>query len=112
MSPCPLGYDACHKRTSHNLVEKQYRTRLNGLFATLLSAIPKDVIAADANRYTTGDVSPGKVVSKGALLALGRRHIKALEKKEISLEGKKEILMEKIQRLERVLAGLGVDIMQ
>jgi hypothetical protein len=36
------------------------------------------------------------VVSKGVVLALVRRHIKALEKREISLEGEKEILMEKI----------------
>jgi hypothetical protein len=50
---------------------------------------PKDVIAADANGYTAGDGSPGKVVSEGALLALGRRYIEALEKREISLEGKK-----------------------
>jgi hypothetical protein len=50
------------------------------------------------------------VVSKGVVLALARRHIKALEKREMSLEGEKEILMEKIQRLERVLARLGVDI--
>jgi hypothetical protein len=101
-----------NKRTSHSLVEKQYRTRLNGLFATLLSATPKDVIAADVNGYTTGDGSPGKVVSKGAVLALARRPIEALEKREKSLEGEKEILMEKIQRLERGLARLGVDIIQ
>jgi carbamoylphosphate synthase large subunit len=54
-----------------------------------------------------GDGSPGKVVSKGAVLALARRHIEALEKREMSLEVEKEILMEKTQRLERVLARLG-----
>jgi hypothetical protein len=43
-----------NNRTSHNLVEKKYRTRLNGLFAALLSTIPKDVIAADVNGYTKG----------------------------------------------------------
>ncbi|KAF4629032.1 hypothetical protein G7Y89_g9117 [Cudoniella acicularis] len=36
-------------RASHNLVEKQYRTRLNRQFGALLSAIPNDVIAADVN---------------------------------------------------------------
>jgi hypothetical protein len=76
------------------------------------ATIPKDVIAADVNGYTTGDGSPGKVVSKGAVLALARRHIEASEKREMSLEGEKEILMEKIQRLETVLARLGVDIVQ
>ncbi|KAG4440121.1 hypothetical protein IFR05_004379, partial [Cadophora sp. M221] len=100
-----------NNKTSHNLVEKQYRTRLNGLFAAILSAIPEDVIAADLNGYTRGDGSPGKVVSKGAVLALARRHIEALEKREMSFEGKKETLIEKIQWLDRVLATLGVDIM-
>jgi hypothetical protein len=99
------------KRTSHNLVEKQYCTRLNGLFAALLSTIPNDIIAADVNGYTRGDGSPGKVVSKGAVLALARRHIVALEKREMSLESERELLMEKIQRLERVLVKLGVEIM-
>jgi hypothetical protein len=40
------------------------------------------------------------------VLALARRHIEALEKREMSLEGEKEILMEKTKRLERVLAVL------
>lgn len=100
------------ERTSHNFVEKQYRTRLNDLFAALLSTIPNDVIAAGVNGYTRGDGRPGKVVSKGAVLALARRHIKALEERGTSLEGEKEILMEKIQRLERVLVKLGVEIME
>ena len=52
------------------------------------------------------------MVSKGAVLALARRHIEALEKREMSLEGEKEILIEEIQRLERVLVTLGVDIMR
>jgi hypothetical protein len=39
-----------------------------------------------------------------------KRHIEALEKREMSLEGEKEISMERIQRLERVLARLRVDI--
>jgi hypothetical protein len=94
------------------LVEKQYRTRLNDHFAALLSIIPNDVIAADVNVYTRGGGSPGKVVSKGAVLALARRHIEALEKRVMSHEGEREILMEKIQRLERVLVKLGVEIMQ
>jgi hypothetical protein len=33
---------------------------------------PKDGTAANVNGYTAGDGSPGKVVSEGALLALGK----------------------------------------
>jgi hypothetical protein len=52
------------------------------------------------------------VVSKGAVLALARRYIEALEERKMSLEGEKGVLMEKIQRLERVLAKWGFEIMQ
>jgi hypothetical protein len=52
------------------------------------------------------------VVSKGAVLALARRHIEALKEREMSLQGEKEILMEEIQRLETVLVKLGVDILR
>jgi hypothetical protein len=40
------------------------------------------------------------------VLALARKHIKALKKREISLEGEKEILIKKTKRLKRVLAVL------
>jgi len=80
-------------RASHNLVEKQYRTRLKRQFGALLSAIPNDVIAADVNR------SPGKAVSKGAVLALAKRYIEVLEKSKMNLEGDKEMLMGEIRRL-------------
>jgi hypothetical protein len=80
-------------RASHNLVEKQYRTRLNRQFGALLSAIPNDVIAADING------SPGKAVSKGAVLALAKRYIEALEKSKMNLEGDKAMLIGEIRRL-------------
>jgi hypothetical protein len=57
-------------------------------------------MAANANRYTARDGSPGKVVSKGEVLAPARRHIEALEKRQMSLKGEKEVLMERTQRLE------------
>jgi len=44
------------------------------------------------------------------VLALARRHIEALEKRKMSLEGENEILTEEIQRLERVSMRLGFDI--
>jgi hypothetical protein len=53
-----------------------------------------------------------RAVSKGTVLALARRHIEALEKRETSLEGERDILMGEIQRLEGVLVRLGVDILQ
>jgi hypothetical protein len=40
------------------------------------------------------------------VLALAKRHIKALEKRKISLKSKKEILIKKTKRLKRVLAVL------
>jgi carbamoylphosphate synthase large subunit len=58
-----------------------------------------------------GEMEARGVVNKGAVLALARRHIEALEKSMMSLEGGKEILMGKRQRLEGVLVKLGAEIM-
>jgi hypothetical protein len=51
------------------------------------------------------------MVSKGAVLTLVRRHIEALETREMSLEGEEQILMGVMHQLERVFVRLGVDIM-
>jgi hypothetical protein len=85
-----------------DLIKPVLNFKLNLEQSSMLSVqatIPNDVIAADVNGYT-GRWKSGKVVSKGAVLALARRHIEAFEKREMSLEGEKGILMEKIQRLE------------
>ncbi|CAG8981923.1 hypothetical protein HYALB_00009179 [Hymenoscyphus albidus] len=72
-------------RTSHNLVEKQYRNRLNDQFDFLLSSIPSDLVGYHMNGPERGD-RPEKRVSKADVLVLAKKHIENLEKRKRELE--------------------------
>lgn len=71
-------------RTSHNLVEKEYRNRLHGHFESLLSVLPGEGITLEGEE----DASPGqtsasqnqhKRLSKAEVLEKARLHIQYLE---------------------------------
>lgn len=83
-SPSSSNATVNNNRTSHNLVEKQYRTRLNDQFDFLLSSIPSDLVGDHMNGPERGD-RPEKRVSKADVLALAKMHIENLEK------GKREV---------------------
>ncbi|EXK23536.1 hypothetical protein FOMG_19701 [Fusarium oxysporum f. sp. melonis 26406] len=67
-----------HARECHNLVEKQYRTRLKSQFGRLLAVLP----AANTRNLTDRDsgANQGQVLSRGQVLDLARDHILELEK--------------------------------
>lgn len=95
-------------RTSHNLVEKQYRTRLNSHFSTLLGVLPQDVVGAEIDGYGGGDTSgPERKVSKAEVLVLAKSHIETLEQTKQRLEGDKEALLEDVQRLKGAWVRMG-----
>jgi len=99
-----------HSRMSHNLVEKQYRVRLNGQFETLLEAIPKSLVEAEVEGYGEQGALERRV-SKGEVLVLARRYIESLEKKHESLEADKRALMGDVQKLKRAWVKLGGTIL-
>ncbi|KAH8665069.1 hypothetical protein BGZ60DRAFT_529413 [Tricladium varicosporioides] len=99
-----------NSRASHNLVEKQYRNRLNDQFNTLLSSIPADVVGTEINGYGRGD-GPERRVSKAEVLALAKRHIETLEKTKAGLEIEKEQLKVSVRRLKGAWANMGGDIL-
>ncbi|KAH6667917.1 hypothetical protein B0J14DRAFT_174581 [Halenospora varia] len=99
-----------NSRTSHNLVEKQYRNRLNDQFNTLLSAIPADVVGTEINGYGRGD-GPERRVSKAEVLLLAKRHIETLEKTKAGLEIEKEQLKGSVQRLKCAWVNMGGGIL-
>jgi hypothetical protein len=72
-------------RSSHNMIEKQYRTRLNGQFSSLLDALPLDVVGAEIDGYADSSDCKRKV-SKGEVLVLARRYIQSLEHAKRSLD--------------------------
>jgi len=98
-------------RTSHNLVEKQYRTRLNGQFSTLLSSLPSDVVGNEVDGYGRVDSGSEKRVSKAEVLVLAKKHIENLERTKKSLECDKKLLMEDVQRLKGAWVKMGGDVL-
>ncbi|KAK1974890.1 hypothetical protein LZ30DRAFT_381579 [Colletotrichum cereale] len=77
-------------RASHNLVEKQYRNRLNAQFEGLLHALPEQMRSpAGAGDGEESDPSQRteqeRRVSKAEVLEMARRHIKNLEEEREAL---------------------------
>ncbi|KAH6667687.1 hypothetical protein B0J14DRAFT_169882 [Halenospora varia] len=99
-----------NRRASHNLVEKQYRNRLNDQFNTLLSSILPDVVGNEINGYRRGD-GPERRVSKAGVLMLAKRHIEALETTNAELESEKEELKGSVQRLKGAWVNIGGEIL-
>lgn len=89
-------------RLSHNLVEKQYRNRLNTQFESLLSALPEQLRAGN-NENGDSDESEGNdadcCVSKGEVLDMARKHIQLLEQERAELERQNLELHGNLQRL-------------
>lgn len=98
-------------RTSHNMVEKQYRTRLNGQFSNLLSALPPDVTGTEVDGCGGIDSGAEKRVSKAEVLVLAKKHIENLERTKKSLESDKRALAEDVQRLKGAWVRMGGDAM-
>ncbi|PNP54783.1 hypothetical protein FNYG_15613 [Fusarium nygamai] len=89
-------------RASHNLVEKQYRNRLNAQFESLLSVLPEQLRAGNNGNGDT-DESEGndadRRVSKGEVLEMARKHIQLLEQERAELERKNLELHGNLRRL-------------
>lgn len=98
-------------KTSHNMVEKQYRGRLNGQFTTLLGVLPPDLVAAEVDGYLRDGASAEKKVSKAEVLVLARNRIEDLEREKRELEGGNNALLQDMQRLKGDWVRLGEQVM-
>lgn len=90
-------------RVTHNMIEKQYRTRLNIQFTNLLEAIPQEVIGTQFDDYDDVGGRKGKV-SKGDVLALAKRYIQTLEQDKQSLERENKEHKQSISHLRAALS--------
>lgn len=95
---------ASKSKTSHNMSEKKYRSRLNGYFDTLLAAIPGKPGGFDGDDITG---IAEKKISKGEVLVMALGHIRTLEKQRDMLEEEKKILIDSLEHLKRICAKLG-----
>lgn len=94
-----------HGRTSHNLVEKQYRTRLNGQFEALLSVIPKEAISSDCSEGESTAAAERKLC-KAEVLVLARKRIKELEKTHEGLQSEYDTLTDSVEHLTEVWVAM------
>ncbi|KAK0711156.1 hypothetical protein B0H67DRAFT_555182 [Lasiosphaeris hirsuta] len=99
-------------RNSHNLVEKQYRNRLNAQFENLLNTLPDAVLPARGSGSGRLDSVFGfedKKLSKGEVLDLSMRYIRALERDCSRLEREREELKRTVDELHaRVMRDSGM----
>lgn len=106
-------------RASHNLVEKQYRNRLNAQFESLLNALPEQArFGGNGNsngngsgngngngngngdeNESDGATEADRRVSKGEVLEMARKHIQALEQERNQLERENLELQGNLRRL-------------
>jgi hypothetical protein len=105
-------------RSSHNLVEKQYRNRLNAHFESLLQALPEQLRSGAADDDDEGgggggapappDGSGDRRLSKGQVLDLARRHIKTLERQRDAMHHENQEFVNQLNHLERVAGDAGL----
>jgi hypothetical protein len=93
-------------RVSHNLVEKQYRNRLNDQFNTLLSSIPSEIIKQEITGYVR-DYGPERRVSKAEVLILAKKHIQTLEMRIQCLEEERDGLKGTVKKLKGAWGNSG-----
>lgn len=99
-----------HKsRNSHNMVEKQYRNRLNSQFEGLLHSLPGTARSGKSaaeledgvahSEVGEGGTASEKRVSKAEVLDMARRHIKSLEEETACLRNERDDLRQSLDRL-------------
>ncbi|KAM7193296.1 allergen Fus c 3 [Naviculisporaceae sp. PSN 640] len=96
-------------RNSHNLVEKQYRNRLNAHFENLLNALPDSIRSPGGSGGDSDGIEGGggaasvdlgeRRLSKAEVLDMSRRYIQSLEKERDKLEREREELQGDMARL-------------
>jgi hypothetical protein len=90
-----------HARECHNLVEKQYRTRLKAQFENLLAVLPTPQDPNYAGKDATGN--PGRYLSRGQVLEAARERIIKLEN-EVELSTlRRDRLLKDMARMERTV---------
>jgi Helix-loop-helix DNA-binding domain len=90
-----IAHPNTNLKRAHNMVEKQYRNRLNSHFASLLAKIPLELAASTG----LDNIGGGKNVSKAETLVLAERYIKMLQDEERELLKKNKRLEEDFERL-------------
>lgn len=96
-------------RQSHNLVEKQYRNRLNMQFESLLAVLPADKNGTDDRHRMKGSAGGAgegddRRLSKAEVLDMARQRIMTLELEHKTLRKEKKELLDNVSVMRDALA--------
>lgn len=94
-------------RASHNMIEKQYRNRLNDQFETLLRTLPPSTTTYGGDSGHRDNSLSKRKVSKAEVLVMATQYIQDLEKEGRRLKGDNEQLKLKKEELENACVRLG-----
>ncbi|KAI8722894.1 BHLH domain-containing protein [Fusarium sp. LHS14.1] len=94
-------------RECHNLVEKQYRTRLKAQFEALLAVLPIAQPLDHGDRLTRG--GPGQYLSRGQVLDAARERILELEEELEEVASVRDDLLRDLTGLHRILQEMGFE---
>ncbi len=95
-------------RGSHNLVEKQYRNRLNAQFEGLMLALPENLrsqASGGEGQETPAADAVEKRPSKAEVLEMARIHIQSLEQERDVLVRDRDRLRDNVERLRSIYAS-------
>lgn len=109
--PLTERLDEKKTRGTHNLVEKQYRNRLNARFEDLMNALPPESLRppasglGDRSDATAAADAAARRASKAEVLELARQHIQQLEQQRDTLARERDELLGTSQRLQEIQAS-------
>ncbi|KIH90639.1 hypothetical protein SPBR_00625 [Sporothrix brasiliensis 5110] len=98
-------------RGAQNIMERQYRNRLNARFEDLMNALPPESLRSPATvfGYSSATAVTANAVerqaSKGEVLELARKHIQRLEQQRDDLKRERDELQDTSQRLQKIYAS-------
>ncbi|KAL1863960.1 hypothetical protein VTK73DRAFT_6280 [Phialemonium thermophilum] len=87
-------------RHSHNMVEKQYRNRLNQQFESLLAVLP-----AESQGSRGGGEGDERRLSKAEVLDMARQRITTLEEERRTLQLEREELLENVGLMGKIMSS-------
>jgi len=109
-SDATLTLEERRARRNHNIVEKQYRNRLNAQFERLLAVLPPEHQKTPDDNGTQAsedgrDTASDRRLSKAEVLEVATRRIKALELERRRLYRERKALLQNIEGLTRQQEG-------
>jgi hypothetical protein len=121
-SPPPHGDgESPHKKTTHNVIEKRYRTNLNDKIAALRDSVPSLRIMARRLEHSASSddaeeeeldedlvgLTPAHKLNKATILSKATEYISHLERRNKNLAKENAVLRDRVQGFEMLVVSSG-----